>query len=58
MKKLEALLPQENKGRGDSYVLSALHSHIDPVHADESQIVVKSGELEVEIRREELGELT
>jgi len=57
MKKLEALLPPENKGRGDSYVLCALHSHIDHVHADESQIAVKSGEKEVMIRREELGEL-
>ncbi len=57
MKKLEALLPQENKGRGDSYVLCALRTHIDQVHADESQIIVKSGELEVMIRREELGEL-
>jgi hypothetical protein len=57
MKKLEALLPMENKGLGDSYVLYALHSHIDEVHADESQIIVKSGETVVEILREELGEL-
>jgi hypothetical protein len=57
MKKLEALLPLEHKGLGDSYVLCALHSHIDEVHADESRILVKSGETEVEIRREELGEL-
>jgi hypothetical protein len=57
LKKLEILLPPENKGRGDSYILNALHSHIEQVHADESQIVVKSGELEVVIRREELGEL-
>jgi len=57
MKKLEALLPQENRGLGDSYVLCALHSHIDRVHADGSSIVVKSGEKEVMIRREELGEL-
>jgi hypothetical protein len=57
MNKLEALLPQENKGRGDSYVLCALHSHIDEVHADESQIVVKSSDEIVEIRREELAEL-
>ena len=57
MKKLEALLPLENRGRGDSYVLCALHSHIDQVHADESLIAVKSGEKEVMIRREELGEL-
>jgi hypothetical protein len=57
MKKLESLRPQENKGRGDSYVLCALRTHIDQVHADESQIFVKSGELEVMIRREELDEL-
>ncbi|MCK9439967.1 MAG: hypothetical protein M0Q13_00875 [Methanothrix sp.] len=57
MKKLDALLPQENKGRGDSYVLCALHSHIDQVHADENLIAVKSGEKEVVIHREELGEL-
>jgi len=57
MKKLESLLPEENKGRGDSYVLCALHSHIDQVHADESRIVVKSGKKEVMISREELGEL-
>jgi hypothetical protein len=57
LKKLEALLPPENKGRGDSYVLSALHPYIDEVHADESLIAVKSGEKEVMIRREELGEL-
>jgi len=57
MKKLEELLPQENKGLGDSYVLRALSSHIDEVHANESHIRVKSGETVVEIRREELGEL-
>ncbi len=57
MKKLEALLPPENKGRGDSYVLRALHSHIDEVHADENLIRVKSKDTVVEIRREELGEL-
>jgi len=57
MKKLEALLPLENRGWGDSYVLCALHSHIDQVHADESLIAVKNGELEVMIRREELSEL-
>ena len=57
MKKLEELLPPESKGRGDSYVLRALPSHIDEVHADESCIRVKSGEIVVEIRREELGEL-
>ena len=57
MKKLEELLPPENRGRGDSYVLRALHSHIDEVHANESRILVKSGQTIVEIRREELGEL-
>ncbi len=57
MNKLEVLLPPENKGRGDSYVLCALHSHIDEVHADEGQIVVKSGNRVVRIRREELAEL-
>jgi hypothetical protein len=57
MKKLEELLPPENRGRGDSYILRALHSHIDEVHADEGRILVKSGDSIVEIRREELGEL-
>lgn len=57
MNKLEALLPPENRGRGDSYVLCALHSHIDEVHADEGQIVVRSGDKVVWIRREELAEL-
>jgi hypothetical protein len=57
MKKLEALLPPENKGRGESYILSALHSHIDEVHADENLIRVKSGNGVVEIGREELGKL-
>ncbi|VVB70752.1 Uncharacterised protein [uncultured archaeon] len=57
MKKLEVLLPPENRGKGDSYILSALHSHIDEVHADESRISIKSGEIVVEIRREELGDL-
>jgi hypothetical protein len=57
MKKLEALLPAENRGLGDSYILNALHSHIDQVHADEMQIAVKSGDLQVVIRREELGEI-
>jgi hypothetical protein len=57
MKKLEELLPAENRGRGDSYILSALHSHIDWVHADESLIAVGSGERKVVISREELGDL-
>jgi hypothetical protein len=57
MKKLEALLPEEKRGRGDSYVLSALHSYISWVHADESMIAVRGSERETVIRREELGEL-
>jgi len=57
MKNLEQLLPVENRGRGDSYILSALHSHVDWVHADENNIAVGSGDRKVEISREELGEL-
>jgi hypothetical protein len=57
LKKLEVILPEENKGRGDSYVLSALRAHIDGVYAEESQIAVRGGEREVVIRREELGDL-
>jgi hypothetical protein len=57
MKKLEALLPPENKGRNESYILHALHSHIDAVHADENLIRVTSGETVVEIHREELRDL-
>ncbi len=55
MKKLEDLLPLDCRGKGDSYVLSALHSHIDEVHADESAIRVKSNDKLVQIGREELG---
>lgn len=54
MKKLETLLPPENKGRGESYTLFALHSHIDEVHAGENIIRVKKGGNAVEISREEL----
>ena len=57
IKNLEQLLPVEKHGRGDSYILSALHSRVDWVHADESNITVGSGERKVEISREELGEL-
>ncbi len=57
MKKLEELLPQEQAGRGDAYVLSALHSHIDEVHADEALIEVKGGDKAVQIRRTELHDL-
>jgi len=57
IKNLEGLLPAENRGKVDSYILSALHSYIDWVHADESLIAMGSAEREVEISREELGEL-
>lgn len=57
MKKLEDLLPLDRRGKGDSYILSALHSHIDEVHADENAICVKSNEKVVQIGREELGRL-
>jgi len=57
MKNLEELLPAENRGRGDSYILSALHTHIDWIRADEGSVAVGSGEKTVEISREELGEL-
>ncbi|OPY51590.1 MAG: hypothetical protein A4E49_02195 [Methanosaeta sp. PtaU1.Bin112] len=57
MKKLEALLPAENRGRGDSYILNAIRSHIDQVHADEMQIAVKSGQEQAAILREELCQL-
>ncbi len=54
MKKLEDLLPPEKRGRGDSYVLSALHSHIDEVRADEQGIMVKSSDKSVMISKDEL----
>lgn len=57
MKKLEELLPPECRGKGDSYVLSMLHSHIDEVHADENAIQVKSNDKVAQIGREELGAL-
>lgn len=57
LRKLEALLPAENKGLGDSYVLSNLNSHIERVHADTSRIAVKNSENEVVINSEELAEL-
>ncbi len=57
MRKLEDLLPSDCRGKGDSYVLSALHSHIDEVHADENAIRVKSKDKVVQIGREELGAL-
>jgi hypothetical protein len=55
MKKLEDLLPEEKKGRGDSYILNTLYSHIDSVHADEGLIQVKSNEKTVDITRAELA---
>lgn len=57
MKKLEDLLPAEKRGRGESYVLSALHSHIDEVRADEQGIMVKSGDKSVMISKDELCRL-
>jgi hypothetical protein len=57
MKKLEDLLPTEKRGRGDSYVLSALHSHIDEVRADEQGIMVRSGDKSVMISKDELSAL-
>jgi hypothetical protein len=57
LSKLEALLPAENKGKVDSYVLSNLRPHIEQLHADTNQISVKSNEAEVVISREELAEL-
>src|SRR5512136_408685 len=55
MKKLEDLLPAEKKGRGESYILHTLYSHIDSVHADEGLIQVKSNEKTVDITRAELA---
>ncbi len=55
MKKLEELLPAEKRGRGDSYTLSMLYSHIGSVHGDENLIRVKSDEKAVVITREELA---
>lgn len=55
MKKLEDLLPAENKGRGDSYTLNMLYSHIGSVHADEDLIRVEGDKKAVVITREELA---
>ena len=55
MKELEGLLPAEKKGRGDSYVLNALYSHVDSLHANEELIQVKSNEKIVDITREQLS---
>lgn len=57
MNKMEELLPPESRGRGDSYVLSALRTHIEEVQSDQNQILVKSGDRAVEVHREELGAL-
>jgi hypothetical protein len=55
MKKLEDLLPEEKRGRGESYILNALYSHIDSVHADGGLIQVKSSEKTADITRAELA---
>ncbi len=55
MRKLEELLPAEQKGRGDSYTLSMLYPHIGSVHADEKLIRVESDEKAVAITRDELA---
>lgn len=55
MKKLEELLPAEKKGRGDSYTLSMLYSHINCVHADENLIRVEGNEKAVVIARDDLA---
>jgi hypothetical protein len=55
MRKLEELLPAEKKGRGDSYTLSMLYSHVDSVHADEDLIRVEGDKKAVVITREELA---
>jgi len=57
MKKLEVVLPPEQRGKGDSYVLGALHSHVRSIHADEDHILVESDGKSVEITRTELGDL-
>lgn len=55
MKKLEHLLPTENKGRGDSYTLNMLYSHIGSVYADENMIRVEGDEKIVVITKDELA---
>jgi hypothetical protein len=57
MKKLEELLPEEKKGRGDSYAFSMLYPHINSVHADENLIRIESDEKAVMITRDELAAL-
>ena len=57
MKKLEELLPPEKTGHGSAYVLSHLPAHIEHVHAEEDEIVVKGGQKSLTISREELTAL-
>jgi hypothetical protein len=54
IKKLECMLPPESTGKGDSYTLSALHSHVTEVHANEFAIFIKGHEIQVGIWRDEL----
>ncbi|MCJ7445042.1 MAG: hypothetical protein MUO26_11050 [Methanotrichaceae archaeon] len=54
MKKLECMLPPDGAGKGDNYIPSALQSHISEIHANESSIIVKGYDKEVEICRDEL----
>jgi hypothetical protein len=54
IKKLECMLPIESTGRGDNYTLSALHSHVTEVHANEFAISIKGQGTQVEIGRDEL----
>ena len=54
IKKLECILPAEYTGKRDSYTLSALHSHVTEVHANELAILIKGQEVQVEIWRDEL----
>jgi hypothetical protein len=56
MKKLEDILPLEQKGKGDSYTLGALHSHVKSIHADEGAIRVESDGKHVDLTRAELLE--
>ncbi len=55
VKRFEELMPPEKRGKGDSYILSNLYSHVDSVHADENSIQVRSGDKVVEVKRDELG---
>ncbi len=57
IRKLECVLPSEMTGRTDSYILVALHSHVDEVHADENIIGVRGHEKHVKISRDELSSM-